>query len=113
LVMSCTFSIFYAILFPILMSTFWLQVHIPCFNFLTAKFILYGLDLKNRVVSIYDPAPIDPGFKQHPLRKYTPKIQRLSSVLNMVMNVACTGWNENVYLLDHVIPNGVQVNTNR
>jgi hypothetical protein len=75
--------------------------------------MLYGLDLKTRVVSIYDPAPIDPGFKQHPLRKYTPKIQHLSSVLNMVMNIACTGWNENVYLWDHVIPNGVQVNTNR
>ncbi|PUZ76439.1 hypothetical protein GQ55_1G291200 [Panicum hallii var. hallii] len=87
-------------------------VHIPCFNFLTAKFMLYGLDLKTRVVSIYDPAPIDPGFEQHPLRKYTQKIQRLSSVLKMVMNIACMGWNENVYLWDHVIPNGVQVNTN-
>ncbi|PUZ50589.1 hypothetical protein GQ55_6G069400 [Panicum hallii var. hallii] len=78
------------------------DVHIPCFNFLTAKFMLYGLDLKTRVVSTYDPVPIDPGFKQHPLQ----------NVLNMVMNIACTGWNENVYLWHHVIPNGVQVNTN-
>lgn len=37
------------------------------------------------------------------------QIQRLSSVLKVVMEVASTGWNENVYLWDHMIPNGTDV----
>ncbi|CAO2145987.1 unnamed protein product [Urochloa humidicola] len=80
---------------------------IPCSNSITGAFMLFVLDLKAEVVSILDPVSINPLFSKQPLRKYSSNIKRVSKIL---MKIACQ-WNENVYIWDHTIPNGVNIKT--
>jgi hypothetical protein len=47
-----------------------------------------------------NPEVPDP-YEIQPLKKYTTKIQQVSTVLNKVMKVSCPWWRDDLILFDH------------
>ncbi|KXG35693.1 hypothetical protein SORBI_3002G212500 [Sorghum bicolor] len=83
-------------------SPFQLQILIPL-QTVTACSIynLFILDMSRRALYIVDQTPKPDLYKIQPLKKYTNKIQRVSTVLNEVMKVSCPWWRDDLILFDH------------
>jgi hypothetical protein len=62
---------------------------------------LFVLDISRRTLYIVDQTPKGDLYKIQPLKKYTTKIQRVSTVLNEVMKVSCSWWQDDLILFDH------------
>jgi hypothetical protein len=62
---------------------------------------LFVLGISRRTLYIVDWTPKGDLYKSQPLKKYTTKIQRVSTVLNEVMKVSCPWWQDDLILFDH------------
>ena len=66
-----------------------------------AIFNLFVLDISRRTLYIVDQTPKGDLYKIQPLKKYTTKIQWVSTVLNKDMKVSCPWWQDYLILFDH------------
>jgi hypothetical protein len=62
---------------------------------------LFVLDISRRTLYIVDQTPKGDLYKSQPLKKFTTKIQRVSTILNEVMKVSCPWWQDNLILFNH------------
>ena len=78
----------------------------------SAIFNLFVLDISRRTLYIVDQTPKGDEFKIQPLKKYTIKIQRVSTVPNNVIEVSCPWWKDNLILFDHRVADVSQFELN-
>jgi hypothetical protein len=64
---------------------------------------MFVLDISTRTLHIVDPNPKAEIYKIQPLKKYTSRIKRVSTVLNEVTKVSCPWWQDDLILFDHRI----------
>jgi hypothetical protein len=62
---------------------------------------LFVLDISNRTLYIVDQTPKKDDYKIQPLKKYISKIQRVSTVLNRVIELSCPWWRDDLISFDH------------
>ena len=67
-------------------------------------FIVYLLD---RTITILDPLPLSDAWKKNPSQKDIFKIQCISFHLNIALQDAIPGWNDDVFRWRRIIPLGV------
>nr|XP_045084234.1 uncharacterized protein LOC109774401 isoform X1 [Aegilops tauschii subsp. strangulata]XP_045084341.1 uncharacterized protein LOC123493955 isoform X1 [Aegilops tauschii subsp. strangulata] len=79
----------------------------------TGRFILFLFDLLDRTITILDPLPLSDAWKKNPSQKDIFKIQCISFHLNIALQDAIPGWNDDVFRWHRIIPIGVPKNPNR
>ncbi|XP_044416574.1 uncharacterized protein [Triticum aestivum] len=78
----------------------------------TGRFILFLFDLLDRTITILDPLPLSDAWKKNPSQKDIFKIQCISFHLNIALQDAIPGWNDDVFRWRRIIPIGVPKNPN-
>ena len=61
-------------------------------------FILFAFSLSEKTVTILDPVPLSDMYKNSMVDKYSLKLKDISFHLNIALQDAISGWNDDVFL---------------
>jgi hypothetical protein len=96
---------------PRISKAYFIQILLPFCT--TGRFILFLFDLLDKTITILDPLPLPDAWKKNPSQKDIFKIQCISFHLNIALQDAIPGWNDDVFRWRRIIPLGVPKNPNR
>ncbi|KAM0905414.1 hypothetical protein ACQ4PT_017392 [Festuca glaucescens] len=76
----------------------------------TGRFILFVFNLGERTITILDPIPVPDKWKTSLLNKDALKLKDISFHLNIALQAAIQGWNDDVFLWRRITPVGLPKN---
>ena len=79
----------------------------------SGRFILFVFDLGEKTITILDPIPLPDVWKTSLLKKDKLKLKDISFHLNIALQAAIPGWNDDVFLWRRIIPIGLPRNHDR
>ena len=68
------------------------------------RFILFAFNLSEKTVTILDPIPLSDMWKNSIIDKETLKLKDISFNLNIALQAAIPGWNDDVFLWPRIKP---------
>ncbi|KAM0824971.1 hypothetical protein ACQ4PT_069873 [Festuca glaucescens] len=76
----------------------------------TGRFILFVFNLGERTITILDPIPVPDKWKTRLLNKDALKLKDISFHLNIALQAAIQGWNDDIFLWRRITPVGLPKN---
>ncbi|KAM0870382.1 hypothetical protein ACQ4PT_040066 [Festuca glaucescens] len=76
----------------------------------TGRFILFVFNLGERTITILDPIPVPDKWKTSLLNKDALKLKDISFHLNIALQAAIQGWNDDIFLWCRITPVGLPKN---
>ena len=67
-------------------------------------YILFAFNLSEKTITILDPIPLSDVWKNNIVNKYILKLKDISFYLNIALQAAIPGWNDDVFLWRRIRP---------